>query len=42
MPNPLAIPSPLLLGFALGLRHALDADHLVAMSTIVLGTEATL
>lgn len=35
MPNPLAIPSPLLLGFALGLRHALDADHLVAMSTIV-------
>jgi len=35
MPNALAIPSPLLLGFALGLRHALDADHLVAMSTIV-------
>ena len=35
MPNPNLVPSPLLLGFALGLRHALDADHLVAMSTIV-------
>jgi hypothetical protein len=35
MPNPATVPSPLLLGFALGLRHALDADHLVAMSTIV-------
>ena len=35
MPNVAAVPSPLLLGFALGLRHALDADHLVAMSTIV-------
>jgi len=27
--------APLLLGFALGMRHALDADHVVAMSTIV-------
>lgn len=27
--------APLLLGFALGMRHALDADHIVAMSTIV-------
>jgi high-affinity nickel-transport protein len=27
--------APLLLGLALGMRHALDADHLVAMSTIV-------
>jgi len=35
MPNPSAVPSPLLLGFALGLRHALDSDHLVAMATIV-------
>ena len=26
--------APLLLGFALGMRHALDADHVVAMSTI--------
>ena len=26
---------PLALGFAAGLRHALDADHLVAMATIV-------
>lgn len=35
MPNVAFVPPPLLLGFALGLRHALDADHLVAMSTIV-------
>jgi high-affinity nickel-transport protein len=28
-------PAPLLLGLALGMRHALDADHIVAMSTIV-------
>jgi hypothetical protein len=28
--------APLLLGLALGMRHALDADHLVAMSTIVM------
>lgn len=28
-------PAPLFLGFALGMRHALDADHVVAMSTIV-------
>jgi len=35
MPNLSAVPSPLLLGFALGLRHALDSDHLVAMATIV-------
>jgi high-affinity nickel permease len=27
--------APLLLGMALGMRHALDADHIVAMSTIV-------
>ena len=27
--------APLALGFALGLRHALDSDHLVAMATIV-------
>ncbi|HTM00779.1 MAG TPA: hypothetical protein VL503_06605 [Candidatus Omnitrophota bacterium] len=27
--------APLLLGLALGMRHVLDADHLVAMSTIV-------
>src|SRR5947208_2917470 len=27
--------STLALGFVLGLRHALDADHLVAVSTIV-------
>jgi hypothetical protein len=27
--------APLLLGFALGMRHALDPDHIVAMSTIV-------
>jgi len=27
--------APLLLGLALGMRHALDADHVVAMSTIV-------
>lgn len=27
--------APLLLGLALGMRHALDADHIVAMSTIV-------
>jgi len=27
--------APLLLGFALGMRHALDGDHIVAMSTIV-------
>ena len=34
----LAIPEhlpPLALGFAAGLRHALDADHLVAMASIV-------
>jgi len=30
--HPLA---PFALGFALGLRHALDSDHLVAMATIV-------
>jgi high-affinity nickel-transport protein len=27
--------APLLLGFALGIRHALDPDHLAAMGTIV-------
>jgi len=30
----LAGSAPLLLGFALGMRHAFDADHIVAMSTI--------
>lgn len=32
---PLALWTVLGLGFVLGLRHALDADHLVALSTIV-------
>lgn len=41
MPDPSAVSSPLILGFALGLRHALDADHLVAMATIV-GRERSL
>lgn len=31
----LAGSAPLLLGFALGMRHAFDPDHVVAMSTIV-------
>jgi high-affinity nickel-transport protein len=30
-----ALSAPLLLGFALGLRHAFDADHVAAMGTIV-------
>ena len=30
-----SITAALLLGFVLGLRHALDPDHLVAVSTIV-------
>lgn len=30
-----SLPATLALGFVLGLRHALDADHLVAVSTIV-------
>jgi high-affinity nickel-transport protein len=30
-----SIPSILLLGFLLGLRHATDADHVVAVSTIL-------
>lgn len=30
-----SVPGPLLLGFALGIRHALDPDHLAAMGTIV-------
>src|SRR6266540_3499554 len=30
---------PLLLALLLGLRHALDPDHLVAVSTLVAGTE---
>lgn len=29
-----AVAAPLTLGFVLGLRHALDADHLVAVSTM--------
>jgi len=35
MPDPSGASSPLILGLALGLRHALDADHLIAMATIV-------
>lgn len=35
MLDPGGPPTPLLLGFALGLRHALEADHLVAVATIV-------
>ncbi|MGE5175193.1 MAG: hypothetical protein ACM3JJ_02360 [Hyphomicrobiales bacterium] len=35
MSLPAAAAPPLVLGFALGLRHALDPDHLVAMSTLV-------
>ena len=31
----LAGSAPLLLGFALGMRHAFDPDHVIAMSTIV-------
>ena len=30
-----SLPATLALGFVLGLKHALDADHLVAVSTIV-------
>ncbi|MEK7348436.1 MAG: hypothetical protein AABZ94_06160 [Candidatus Eisenbacteria bacterium] len=30
-----SVLAPLLLGFALGIRHALDPDHLAAMGTIV-------
>ena len=30
-----SVLGPLLLGFALGIRHALDPDHLAAMGTIV-------
>ncbi|HEU4333722.1 MAG TPA: high-affinity nickel-transporter protein, partial [Candidatus Eisenbacteria bacterium] len=35
MTSPAALAAPLLLGLALGLRHALDPDHLAAMGTIV-------
>jgi len=37
LPEPTSFPlwSALALGFTLGLRHAFDADHLVAVSTIV-------
>jgi len=35
MHSALAGSAPLLLGFALGMRHAFDPDHIVAMSTIV-------
>ena len=35
MTSPEALAAPLLLGLALGLRHALDPDHLAAMGTIV-------
>jgi len=31
----ITLPSILLLGFVLGMRHATDADHVVAVSTIV-------
>ena len=34
--------SALLLGFVLGLRHALDPDHLVAVSTLVSGRQGVL
>ena len=30
-----ALTATLALGFGLGLKHALDADHVVALSTIV-------
>lgn len=35
MSAPALATPPLVLGFVLGLRHALDPDHLVAMSTLV-------
>ena len=35
MHDGLAESAPLLLGLALGMRHAFDPDHIVAMSTIV-------
>jgi hypothetical protein len=35
MPSPDPTAAPLLLGFLLGMRHAIDADHVIAMSTIV-------
>jgi nickel/cobalt transporter (NicO) family protein len=35
MLDPIGAPLPLVLGFVLGLRHALDPDHLAAMGTIV-------
>src|SRR5258705_8242656 len=35
MHDGLAGSAPLLLGLALGMRHAFDPDHIVAMSTIV-------
>jgi hypothetical protein len=31
----LEVSAPLLLGLALGMRHAFDPDHVVAMGTIV-------
>jgi len=35
MHDGLAESAPLMLGLALGMRHAFDPDHIVAMSTIV-------
>ena len=33
--TPISVPSILLLGLLLGMRHAVDADHVVAVTTIV-------
>ncbi len=35
----IAATEPLLLGLALGLRHALEPDHLAAITTLVTGTD---
>lgn len=39
MIEPLQLTTLLGLGFVLGLKHALDADHVVAISTIVSQTK---
>jgi high-affinity nickel permease len=39
MMEPLQLTTLLGLGFILGLKHALDADHVVAVSTIVSQTK---
>ena len=41
MSDPLAITAVLSAGFILGLKHAMDADHVVAVSTLVNGSEST-